>query len=351
MSRTEAFILHDAHAAGGAVFRDRRGQTVVASYGDPDGEYAAALDGAGLVDLAERGVLEVSGPQRQKFLQGMLSNDVLRPPGQGCRAALLTTKGHVQALLRVLVGKDTLRLETDSSRLDLVRGTLEHHRVAAPVRFAARPTAVLAALGLRAGERLEKAGAHPLPHEPEAHVRVTIAGHEAVVVRAGDLPGGGFVLHVAQEAARPVWDALCAAGARPVGREALDALRVETLRPWYEQDVSEENLLHETGLVAECHAAIKGCYLGQETVARLEGRGGNVNKALRRLSLAAPAAPGSAMRAEERDVGRVTTAAVSPRYGPVAMGYIHRSHFAPGAVVQIDGAPATVVASFEERAP
>ena len=92
-----------------------------------------------------------------------------------------------------------------------------------------------------------------------------------------------------------MWEALRAAGARPVGLDALDARRVEALRPWYGSDVTEENLLHETGLVAECHSPAKGCYVGQEVVARLEARGGNVNKALRGLRLSAPAAAGAAV--------------------------------------------------------
>jgi folate-binding protein YgfZ len=133
-----------------------------------------------------------------------------------------------------------------------------------------------------------------------------------------------------------------------VGHDALDVLRVEMLRPWYGSDVSEENLLHETGLVAECHSPAKGCYIGQEVVARLEARGGNVNKALRGLRLSAPASAGSAVTLEGREIGRVTTAAVSPRLGPIALAYVHRAHIAPGAGVEVGGAPATVVTSFEE---
>ncbi|MFN8093286.1 MAG: glycine cleavage T C-terminal barrel domain-containing protein [Vicinamibacteria bacterium] len=145
-----------------------------------------------------------------------------------------------------------------------------------------------------------------------------------------------------------VADALRAAGAAPLSPAELDALRVEALRPWYGVDVTEDNLLHETGLLAECHSATKGCYLGQEVIARLEGRGGNVSRALRGLRLSAPAAAGDAITHEGREVGRVTTAAVSPRLGPIAMGYVHRGAFAAGTVVEVAGAPATVVTRFGE---
>ena len=348
----DGLLLGETHAALGAVFGQRHGRAVVASYGDPAGEDAAAWDGAGLVDLTDRAVLEATGPQRQRFLQGLLSNDVAgRQPGQGCRAALLTAKGHVQALVRALVDQNAVLLETDSDTLGVLQRTLEHHRVAAPVRFELRATAVLGLLGVRAPEVLKAAGVTAPPLVPEDHVVAAIAGHDVRVARAGDLPGGGFVLHAGPEAAAAVWDALLRVGARPVGRDALDALRVETARAWYGDDVTDQNLLHETGLVAECHSPTKGCYLGQEVVARLEARGANVSKALRPLRLSSPAAPGAMVRAAGMDAGRVTTAAVSPRLGPIALAYVHRSHLAPGTAVEVDGAPATVVASFVEHEP
>jgi len=349
MASPSDLSLHDAHTAAGARFGERRGQAVVASFGDVAGEYTAARDSAALVDLPLRAVLEASGPPRLKFLQGMLSHDVAgRRPGQGCPAALMNAKGAVQALLRVLVEEDVVLLETDFDRIGPLQRTFEHHRVAAPVRFAARSTSVLALLGPEAARVLSAAGIDSPPAGPEAHQAVAIAGHRLRLVRAGDLPGGGFVLHAAPESAAAVWETLCAAGARPVGHDALDALRVEALRPWYGSDVTDENLLHETGLVAECHSPAKGCYVGQEVVARLEARGGNVNKALRGLRLSAPAAAGAAVSVEGREVGRVRTAAVSPRLGPIALAYVHRDHFAPGTAVAVDGAPATVVTSFEE---
>ena len=256
----------------------------------------------------------------------MLSNDVAgRSPGQGCRAALLNAKGAVQALLRALVEKDVVVLETDLDRAALVQQVLEYHRVAAPVRFAARDACVLALLGPGAADVLRACGVSDAPAEPEAHAAASLADQAVRLARAGDLPGGGFVLAAPAGAAVAAWGALVSAGARPAGFDALDAVRVEALRPWYGSDVTEENLLHETGLLAECHSPSKGCYVGQEVVARLEARGGNVNKVLRGLRLSAPAgsgAPGSTV--DGREVGRVTTAAVSPRLGPIALAYVHR---------------------------
>jgi folate-binding protein YgfZ len=341
--------LHDRHAALAAVFGERRGRPVIASYGHPAGEYRAAREAAAFVDLHDRGVLEATGPQRQRFLQGMLSNEVASlAQGEGRAAALMNAKGAVQALVRVLVEPLAVALETAGDRVGVLQRELERYRVAAPVRFAPRDTCVLALLGPASDEVLAAVLAAQPPATPEAHAATTIAGHAVRVVRAGDLPRGGLVIHVPASSADAVLQALHGAGARPLGRDALDALRVEALRPWYGSDIDESNLLHETGLLRECHSPTKGCYVGQEVVARLEGRGGNVNKALRGLRLEQPAAAGAPISAEDREVGRVTTAAVSPRLGPIAMGYVHRSQLAPGTRVVVDRHPATVVDRFED---
>jgi folate-binding protein YgfZ len=312
-------------------------------------EYAAGREAAGITALA-RVTLEVSGPKRQDYLHAMLSNDVkgLRA-GQGCRAASMTAKGALQALVRVLVDASVVVLETEEDRLALVLRTLEHHKVGAPVRFATRPVAVLALVGPRAALVLGATGVVALPEGLASHAAARLAGLDVRLVRAGDLPGGGFVLHATPEGAPALRSALEAAGAVPLGREALDALRVEALCPWYGSDVTEDNLLHETGLVAALHSSTKGCYVGQEVIARLEGRGGNVNKALRGLRLSAPAAPGTPLTLEGREVGWITTAAVSPRLGPIALGYVQRGHFAAGTVLDAGaGASARVVLAFDE---
>jgi folate-binding protein YgfZ len=354
-------VLHATHQAWGAHFTGATQPALPELYADPSGteagaraaEYEAARSGAGLVDLAERGLLAVSGPLRQKFLHGLLSNDVQnRAAGQGCVAALMDVKGHVLALLRVLVDSDSVLLELTAARLSEVEALLQHYRVAAPVRFARPSAVVLALVGAQADEVAARAGlAAPESLAMEQHVTRSFDGQPVRVARASDLPQG-LVLHVAPEQAAPLWQALCAAGARPVGRRALDALRVERGLPWYERDVSADNLLHETGLVSRYHSSTKGCYVGQEVIARLEARGGHVNKALRGLQLQAPCAAGARLRVEGQEVGRVTTAALSPRLGPVALAYVHRNHFAAGTPLEIDGQHAhVVVLPFEPPPP
>jgi folate-binding protein YgfZ len=306
--------------------------------------YAAAREGSAVALLGERGVLAVTGPDRQKFLHNVLSNDVSgRIPGRGALAALMDVKGHVLALMRVLVTQDAVLLEMPKDRLAPVESILNHYKVAAPVRFAVRPTAVIGIVGPKAADAIASAGGTVPETQAEAHVAARIANHEVLVARASDLPARGFVLHVAPDGAGAVVDALKAAGAAPLDAATLDILRIEDGRPWYGPDVTEENLLHETGLVGDYHSPTKGCYVGQEVVARLEARGANVNKRLRGLRLGAAADAGAPILSDGREVGRVTTAAASPRLGPIALGYVQRSQSEPGTAVLVGGAPATVV--------
>jgi folate-binding protein YgfZ len=215
--------------------------------------------------------------------------------------------------------------------------------VAAPGRFARPPAVLFGLMGPQAAETLGRAGAE-LPAEMalEDHVTAALAGRPVRIARAGDLPAGGWVIHASPEDAAAIRGALVAAGATPIGGETLDVLRIEDGRPWYGADIGEEHLLHETGLVAEYHSSAKGCYVGQEVVARLEARGAHVNKVLRRLRLEAPVARGAVVQAEGKDVGRVTTAGVSPANGPIAMAFVHRSAAAAGTAVTVDGRSALV---------
>ena len=181
------------------------------------------------MSLADRGVLAAAGPDRQKFLQAMLSNEVAAlTAGQGNAAALMDVKGHVQALLRVLVLKDAVHLEMASDRIAAVEATLNHYKVAAPVRFAAKPLAVLALVGPRAEAVLAAAGAEAPPDDRGgASSRRASRAVRFASIRAGDLPRPGFVLHVAEADASAVRDALVAAGAA-----ALEPGRPSTPCAW-----------------------------------------------------------------------------------------------------------------------
>jgi tRNA-modifying protein YgfZ len=305
--------------------------------------YAAAREGAGLFAIPDRALIAVSGPLRQKFLHDILSNDVKsRAAGQGCRAAIMDVKGHLIAFLRVLVDRDEILLEVAGGRVDAVEGLLVHYRVAAPVRFRRPEAEVVALVGPRAAVVLRGTGVELPDLAAESHAVVDVGEAQVRVARAGDLPAGGFVLHVPSAAREAVLSSLTGAGAVLLAPAVVDVLRIEEGRPWFGPDVSEENLLHETTLLGEYHSPTKGCYVGQEVIARLEARGGHVNKLLRGLRLSAPGTAGDRIHVADKEVGRITTAGVSPELGAIAMGYVHRSAAEPGTSVEVASAPATV---------
>ena len=280
--------------------------------------YAAAREGAAVFALPDRALIAVTGPLRQKFLHNILSNEVQsRTAGQGSRAAVMDVKGHLVAFLRVLVDKDEVLLEVAGGRVAAVESLLVHYRVAAPVRF--RRHGSRGRRPGRAAGRRRPPGRRRRGARSRAASRTrwrAIGGAPVRVARAGDLPAGG--LRPPRSAGSTRGRALRADRGRARSRwppRSMDVLRIEDGRPWYGPDVSEENLLHETTLVAEYHSPTKGCYVGQEVIARLEARGGNVNKLLRGLRLAAPGAAGDRIHAAGKDVGRITTAGVSPALG------------------------------------
>ena len=309
-------------------------------------EYAAAREASAVVDIPGRGILAVSGPQRIKFLHNIVSNDLQsRGPGQGTLAAVMDVKGRLLVLMRALVTEDTVLLEMPADRLDVIEPLLVHYKVAAPVRFARRPVAVLGLLGPGAVETLARVGATvPADAARESHFAAVVGDAPVRIVRASDFPAGGWAVHAAPEHAADVRAALIASSAVPITEATLDVLRVEDGRPWYGRDVTEDNLLHETGLVGEYHSPTKGCYVGQEVIARLDARGAHVNKLLRGLRLQTPVETGAAVRAEGKDVGVVTTSGVSPHLGPIAMAFVHRSRNEVGSTVEVGGQSAVVAA-------
>jgi folate-binding protein YgfZ len=315
-----------------------------------EAQYRALREGCAVTRLSERGVLAVEGPERQGFLHRMLSHDVQAlTAGAGCKAALLDPKGHIQALLRVLVTPSSVLLETAADRIGPVEAILNHYKVGTPVRFRPIPIAVLGLLGPEAPAILRRVGADSSFLGAESHAELTIADEPVRISRSTDLPGGGFCVHSSPEGASAVFQALVSAGAAEVGRPALDLLRIERGRPWFGPDVTAENLLHETGLIQEYHSSAKGCYVGQEVVARLEARGGHVNKLLRGLKLEAPVASGTRLLADGHDAGWVTTAELSPRLGPVALAFVKRPWMEPGTRVHASSHAAQVLAlPFED---
>ena len=339
MSRT---TLHDHLVARGATHVDDRGVLLPARFGDdPTAEYRALRDGAALVDLGFRTIVRATGDDRVAFLQGMLTNDVAAlAPGGGCAALLLTIQGRVTADVRLLATEDALLLDVDGRARDAFVAALEQLLVADDVELR-DPDPPVALIGVEgpAAERL--AGVSLAPY---AHATVRIADVPVRVQRASDVHGPGVVVHAPATGAVAVWEALRAAGARPCGMEALEGRRVEVGVPRIGVDMDGSTLVLEVP-VDDAISISKGCYLGQEVVARGTARG-HVNRRLTGLRLEGPEPPhGATLVRDGKDVGHLTSVARAFGAGGLAaLGFVRREHWAPGTELAVRHGHAVTIA-------
>ncbi|HET7121251.1 MAG TPA: folate-binding protein [Solirubrobacterales bacterium] len=305
-----------------------------------DGQYRQLREECGLLERSDRGLLLVGGPEAAEYLQGQLTNDVeALEPGDGQYAALLDRKGHMQADMRVLrpgEGPD-LWLDLEPEGLEAARRHLQMYKVGREVEVvdASGERTVLSLLGPRA---VEIAGTAALPEN---------ACEETVVAGAPCLAVGteqGIDLFVPAAERDRVRDGLLAAGAAEVSPAAVEILRIEDGRPRFGAEMGAETMPAEAGIVEAAVSFTKGCYIGQETVARLHYKG-KPNRHLRGLRLSAPAAAGATLRLGEKEVGKLGSAAVSPARGPIGLAILRREA-EPGAELSVgeDGVTAEVVA-------
>ena len=344
--------LEAAHRAAGAVIEDVDGWMLPVRYGDVAAEHRAARSGAGVADRSNVGKVVVTGRDRQSFLQGMLSNDVKAlGSGQGTSAAFLDAHGKVSALIDVTVLDDRLWLELPPGLTDKTLQKLDHFLISEKAVFEAADEsfAALAVEGPEARALLEAAAGRALDLEPHAHVEASIGGAPVRVIRRSAIGGPGFQCWTMALHAAPLWGALVSAGAKPIGAEALEVLRVEAGIALYGRDVDETVILPETRL-EHVVSYNKGCYIGQEVVARVKYRG-HVNRALSGLVLDGDRVPvaGATVLAEDKEIGRVTSAVRSIALGrPIALGYVRREHFAPGSPVTVRDGMGAIAARVVE---
>jgi folate-binding protein YgfZ len=286
---------------------------------DLDGQYRALREGAGVVDRSRRGKLVVRGAEALDYLQGQLTNDVeALEPGEGCYAALLDRKGHMRADLRLLrLGPEEAWLDAEEIGTEPLRRHLEMYKVGREVEIAevTHDHAILSVIGPAAGEAAAT-GAGGAEH---SHRETSLDG-AACRAAITDL---GIDLICAAADADTVRDALEREGAIAVSEQAAEILRVESGRPRFGAEMSEKTIPEEAGINERAVNFTKGCYIGQETVARLHYKG-KPNRGLRGLRLDALATSGDPIRLGEREVGQVGTACVSPALGPIALAVVRR---------------------------
>jgi folate-binding protein YgfZ len=297
-----------------------------------DGQYRALREEAGFL-ARDRAILLIEGPDAAEYLQGQLTNDIeALQPETGCYAALLDRKGHLSSDMRVL------RLETGELWLDLepaaLDGVLKHLRTYSigrevEIEDVTDRWAVISLIGPRSGELSGFEGLGP------EHAQRSRQWDGTDVL--GVATDTGIDLIVKAEDAQAIAAALATAGAVEVSDEAAEIVRVESGRPRLGLDMSPDHMPAEAGIVERAINFEKGCYIGQEPVARLHYRG-KPNRTLRGLRLSAPAAQGDPLFVGEKEVGTIGTACLSPAHGPLALAIVRREAEVGEQVTVGDGA-------------
>jgi folate-binding protein YgfZ len=300
-------------------------------------EIQALRQGCGLADLSSwTGRIEITGADRLRFLNAYVTCDVKSlAPGAGAYGFLTSNQGRILADLVVLALEDRLWLQVAEEARDAVIRHLQKYILADRVEVRAlEDMQPFALVGPRAGEVL---GNPDLPPGDGNHARVMVRGTEVELQRAGRFGAEAFVLWVSASIARHLEEDLEGDPAvTPVSFEALEVLRAESGIPRFGVDFGPENFPQETGF-ADAVSYTKGCYLGQEVVARIHYRGG-VQKMLRGLLFDGPApAPGTPVLHDGREAGKATTVVDSPPFGrPIGLGILHK-RVEPGSRVELEG--------------
>ena len=283
-----------------------------------DAQYRQLREEAGLFERPGRGVIAVTGPDAAEYLQGQLTNDIeALEPGSGCRAELLDRKGHIQADLRVARPQaEEIVLDTESASTAAALRHLTMYSIGRDVSVTDRSseTAVLAVIGPRTEE---VTGIAPL--ERFAVAESKIGGTDLLALGTRD----GLDLLLPATALDEVREELLGRGAAEVSEEAAEILRVEAGDPRFGVDMSTETMPAEAGIVEETVSFTKGCYIGQETVARLHYRG-RPNRHLRGLRLDGAATAGAEVRLGERVVGTLGSICLSPAHGRIGLAILRR---------------------------
>jgi folate-binding protein YgfZ len=286
-------------------------------------DYELVTESVGLVDRSERAKFIVRGSEAADFLQGQVSNDVeALEPGSGCYATVLSHKGKLRTDLRILRDEDSFWLDTEAIGHAVLEHMLRTYSLGRDVQYedATEARALLSLVGPAARERLDAAP----PAEEHAFVIGEHGTYVATQLGVDVIAAPGKTLDV-----------------EPVSEEAAECVRIEAGRPRLGYDMDADTMPQEAGINERAVSFTKGCYVGQETVARLHYKG-KPNRHLRGLRLSEPAERGSEILLGERVVGKLGSTCVSPRLGPIALALLRREA-EPGTTVQVGGASAEVV--------
>ena len=319
--------LYTRHAARGAVFGETGGFLLPKHYGDPGGEAKAVRDSMGIIDISSRGKLMLRGADHVKFLQGMLTNDVKEKlPGTGVYAAILTPKGKMISDMRVFKNEGSVYIDTEPGMGVDVAQLLRKFRLSykAEVVDVTEDYCALHTCGPGCGEFItERLGINTEQMNEYDHR----ACGDVTLMKLNRTGETGFDVLFENRCAEEIWDLLLESSptAGLSGQEALEILRIEAGIPVYGKDMDISTIPIEAGIWNALDFE-KGCYVGQEVIARIKWRG-RVNWHLTYFAAQRDgcASPGDVLWVEEKKVGRITSSTCSPTLGKnIAIGYIRR---------------------------
>ena len=292
-------------------------------------EYTAATTSAAWTDRSERGKLALTGADAKQFLQGQVSNDVLAlTPSSGCYAAFLTPKGKMLGDLRILDTGSELLLDTERVALQELFNMIRRFSLGHDVQLHKR-TLESGLVSLLGPDSDRISGVTGLPATEHAHLAATLDGIDLRAVRTD----AGIDLICQSGETDELTRALSVRGVERISDATAECVRIERGRPRYAVDLDDSVIPQEAGLNDRAVSFQKGCYVGQETVARLFYRG-KPNRQLRGVRLSEPAPVGSELLAGDRVVGRLSSVAASPRFGEIGLALVRREA-PPGSEVRV----------------
>jgi len=337
-------LLNEIHKSLGANFIDQAGWSAPLSYGDELSEYKAVRENVGIIDLSSRGKLRLSGKDHLKFLQGMLSNDVMKlEEAKGMYATVLTVKGRMISDMRVYRERESVLLDLEPGLNEKLSQLLTKFRLSykADIDDITESTGLLSIQGPQSGKLLELLLEEKIPQMEEYNfTQKEFAGHDLTIIKVNRTGEEGYDIYLDNDGLEVIWGTLMKKGEKlnikPFAYNALNTLRIEAGIPLYGADMDENNIPIEAGLWNALDFE-KGCYIGQEVVARIKWRG-HVNWHLTGFQSEGELAPqiGGEIFSGERKIGRITSSTFSPGLNkPLSLGYIRREYKDAGTKVVI----------------
>ena len=311
-------------------------------------QYEALTRNVGFTPLTGRTIIEVTGSDRIQILQNFTTNDVKRlQPGQGCEAFITNSQGKTIGHIWIFCEGNRHFLDTTPGQAQTIIDHFNRYVISEDVTFTDRSNEfsdVLVA-GNGAQALLSTLTGQKIPCELLSHGTFQIAGHEVAIRRVDYAGRDSYIIQFRPTDADPVSSALTNVGAIACSHEAVESARIEAGFPLFGLDITPDNLPQEVARDAKAISFTKGCYLGQETVARIDALG-HVNRLLASIKFASPEIPerGTELLAAGQKVGEVTSAAWSPQLqAPLAIALLRRNQTKPGNELATNGGQAVVV--------